>query len=329
MPTTPQRARKWVRSGKATPFWKRGIWCVRLNTEPSARSIEGLVVGIDPGSKREGFTVKGATHTYLNIQAYAVDWVKQKVEARRNARRARRYRKTPCRQPRWANRFNGKARLSPSTRARWQWKLRILNWLAKMFPIRTVAVEDVEAVTKRGAKRWNASFSPVQLGKAWFYRQVRENFVLVTYKGRETAAIRNTLGLKKASNKLSEGFSSHCVDSWCLANDYIGGHVKPDNETVVVVQPLKFSRRQLHVFNAIKGGIRRRYGSTISLGFVRGSIVTHPKWGECLIGGNRNGSISLHCRRSNRRVTRNAKPDQIKFRSFNSFLCRSGKLPTA
>ena len=31
MPTTPSRARKWVKSGKATHFWKGGFFCVRLN----------------------------------------------------------------------------------------------------------------------------------------------------------------------------------------------------------------------------------------------------------------------------------------------------------
>lgn len=56
VPTTSARARRWIESGKATPFWKRGVFCVRLNAEPSAR--EAQPIGIDPGSKREGFTVK-------------------------------------------------------------------------------------------------------------------------------------------------------------------------------------------------------------------------------------------------------------------------------
>ncbi|MBE9166574.1 RRXRR domain-containing protein, partial [Pleurocapsales cyanobacterium LEGE 06147] len=33
MPTTSARAKRWVKCGKATGFWKRGIFCVRLNQE--------------------------------------------------------------------------------------------------------------------------------------------------------------------------------------------------------------------------------------------------------------------------------------------------------
>ena len=76
MPTKPSRARKWIKSGKATPFWKKGIFCVRLNTEPKDRQTQKIAVGIDPGSKKEAFTVKSEIHTYLNIQADAVTWVK-------------------------------------------------------------------------------------------------------------------------------------------------------------------------------------------------------------------------------------------------------------
>jgi RRXRR protein len=168
MPTTPARARKWVRSGKATPFWKRGVFCVRLNQEPGGRVTQEIAVGIDPGSKKEAFTVKSVLHTYLNIQADAVTWVKDHVEKRRNARRARRGRKTPCRKPR-ANRARGG--LPPSTKARWQWKLRILAWLRRMYPITHVIVEDIKAVTK-GQKRWDTSFSPLEVGKQWFYAQI-------------------------------------------------------------------------------------------------------------------------------------------------------------
>ena len=62
MPTTSRRASSWIKSGKATPFWKRGIFCVRLNQEPSARNYQDVALGIDPGSKMEGYTVASSTH---------------------------------------------------------------------------------------------------------------------------------------------------------------------------------------------------------------------------------------------------------------------------
>jgi hypothetical protein len=100
MPTTPARARRWIKSGKATPFWKKGVFCVRLNIEPSDQEAQPIAVGTDPGSKKEGWTVKSPAHTYLNIQADAVTWVQEQVEQRCRMRRTRRYRQTPCRQPR-------------------------------------------------------------------------------------------------------------------------------------------------------------------------------------------------------------------------------------
>src|SRR5215469_15543940 len=155
MPTTPARARRWIRSGKATPFWKGGVFCVRPNQEPSARATQPIAVDIDPGSKKEALVVKSAAHTYLNIQADAVTWVKDAVQTRRTMRRSRRGRKTPCRQPRF-NRARGG--VPPSTRARWQWKLRLCHWLARLFPICTFIVEDVKAKTK-GKRRWDQTFS--------------------------------------------------------------------------------------------------------------------------------------------------------------------------
>jgi hypothetical protein len=60
MPTTPARARRWIRSRKATHFWKGGVFCVRLNIEPSRCVQQPIAVGIDPGSKREGIVVASA-----------------------------------------------------------------------------------------------------------------------------------------------------------------------------------------------------------------------------------------------------------------------------
>jgi uncharacterized protein (UPF0335 family) len=325
MPTTPSRAARWIKSGKATPFWKRGVFCVRLNVEPSDRKTQDVVVGVDPGSKMEGFTVKSSVHTYLNLQAKAVTWVKDAMKSRRWMRINRRGRNTPCRQPR-PNRLQNRKFLAPSTKARWQWKLRILNWLRKMYPVTCAAVEDVKAVTKKGAKKiWNRRFSQLEYGKNWFYEQIRAMFRLETRRGFDTKNLRDAVGLKKSRSKMAFRFDAHCVDSWVLANEQTGGHVLPDNTEMLLISPLRFHRRQLHFLEPASGGIRPRYGGTRSLGFKRGSLVKHKKYGLTYVGGFRDVKgcpgtrLSLHDPHNSQRVCRAAKPVDCKFLTFNSW----------
>lgn len=90
-------------------------------------------------------------------------------EEKTGMRKARRFRKTPCRQ----NRTNrARCCLSPSTKARWQLKLRILDQLRKVYPITDAVVEDITAISKKGQRKWNKSFSPLEVGKAWFYSEI-------------------------------------------------------------------------------------------------------------------------------------------------------------
>ncbi|MBO3459661.1 RRXRR domain-containing protein [Aetokthonos hydrillicola Thurmond2011] len=327
MPTTSARARRWIKSKKATPFFKKGVFCVRLNVEPSSRNYQPVAVGVDPGSKREGFTVKSKAHTYLNVQIHAVDWVKDHVKTRRNMRRTRRSRKTPCRQNR-SNRLANKQRLAPSTLARWQWKRRICKWLSVMFPVTVFVVEDIKARTWKNGKKWNRMFSPLEVGKQWFYNQLQQIAPLQTKSGNDTYELRLVLGLKKSKNKLSNKFDAHCVDSWVLANWYTQGHSSPDNTKLIEIIPLRFHRRQLHRLEHAPGHIRSRYGGTISVGFKRGSIVKHPKYGFTYVSGWHSSptkkdpsrkTISLYSLKTGKRLTQNAISTDCKFLSYNSW----------
>lgn len=325
MPTSPARAARWIKSGKVTPFWRKGIFCVRLNQEPSARNYQPIAAGIDPGSKREAITLKSAKHQYLNIQAVAVDWVKKHVKTRREMRRSRRYRKTPCRQPRW-NRLANKIRLAPSTKARWQWKLRLANWLSKIYPISVFVVEDVKAKTWGG--RWGKTFSPLQVGKDWFYSELQKLAPVELLQGYQTAELREKLGLKKGKNKMASVFEAHCVDSFTLSYSAVGGNSQPTNKDLLLVTPLRFHRRQLHRLEHAPGHIRSPYGSTMSAGFKRGSLVKHPKWGLTYVGGemvkptkkelNRK-VISLHSIETGKRLTQSAIPKDINFLTYNTW----------
>lgn len=319
MPTTPQRAERWIKSGKATPFFRKGIFCVRLNVPPSGRHTQPIAVGIDPGSKREGFSVKSQAHTYLNQQFHAVDWVKDAEESSTNARRARRYRKTPYR----ANRKNRKrGGIPPSTKARWQLKIRVVKVYAAIFPISYIGIEDVKATTKKGCKRWNSSFSPLEVGKQWCYSELRRITDLTVFNSYEdTYLTRQALGLKKSKNKLSNGFNAHCVDSWVLAYLLVGGDSVPDNNVVMECKPIRLHRRQLHVFNPGANGYRRPYGGSLSQGLKRGGIVQHPKYGVVYVGGEdiKKERISLHSLGSGKRLTQGAKTADCKFLAYNSW----------
>ena len=314
MPTTPSRARRMIKKGEATPFWKKGVFCIRLNRDPSAGNKQGVVVAIDPGSKKEGFTVKSEAHTYLNIQTDAVQHVQKVMEVRKMMRHGRRFRKTPYRKPK-SNKRNYNF-LPPSTKARWQWKFRIVSWLSKMYPITDFIVEDIKAKSK-GKKKWDQMFSPLEVGKKWFYGELRKLGCVYLKQGWETKQLRDAAGLKKTSHKLSEVFEAHCVDSWVLANDLVGGHITPDNKKILFISPIRLHRRQLHFLLTLKGGIRKPYGGTRSSIFKRGSLVKHLKYGLTYIGGTWNDRVSLHSLIDGKRLCQNAKFQDIKFKTYN------------
>lgn len=320
MPCHPARARELVRKGRAVRRFNRGIFYIRLLDREDGETQE-VVVGIDPGSKREAFTVKSEARTFLNIQADAVTWVSKHVAQRRMMRRGRRNRKTPHR----ANRKNrARGGIPPSTKARWQWKLRIACWLSGLYPISRFVVEDIKARTK-GQRRWDRSFSPLEVGKRWFYSELGEIAPVETKQGWETKELRDAHKLKKSSRKLSDKFEAHCVDSWVLANWWVGGHIRPDNKEMVFVTPLRFHRRQLHAMQSAKGGVRRPYGGTRSLGFKRGSWVKHPKWGVCYVGGTMGNRISLHSLETGKRLTQSVNPDDCQFLTHASWRMRKEK----
>jgi hypothetical protein len=74
--------------------------------------------------------------------------------------------------------------------------------------------------------------------------------------------------------------------------------------------PHQLHRRQLHRLQADKNGVRGPYGGTRSLGFKRGTVVQHPKYGRCIIGGHdrERQRLSLHAYKTNKRLTHMAKP---------------------
>ena len=324
MPTTPPVARHLIKSGKATPYWSNGIFCIRLNYNTTDYK-QDIVVGVDPGSKKEGFTVKSEAHTYLNVQADAHRGVGKKVAKRRELRRGRRSRKCPNRKNR-TNRLANSARIPAGTRARWDWKLRILDWLSKLYPVTHVCVEDIKAQTIARAKKWNTSFSPLEVGKQWFYSEIHNRWELLTLQGWETKEIRDRLGLKKSSEKLSETFEAHCVDSWGLAYHTVGGESIPENTDIFCIAPIPIKRRCLHREQESKGRQRNRYGGTLlGNGLIKNTLIKHVKYGLTRLAGvNAKGLFSIYDLEGNKRLTTSAKRNSFKILTRLNFNYRSG-----
>jgi hypothetical protein len=311
MPCKPMKARKLLESGKARKQWsKLGIFYLRLNFNPANPTMQPLAIGIDPGSKFEGFSVVGTQDTVLNIMSEAVTWVSNTVKQRRLMRKARRYRNTRRRPWRGNNRLSHK--LSPSTKARWDAKLRIVRQLKKIIPITTAVVEDIKARTKKGRRRWNISFSPLEAGKQYFYTELRRAGLNVeTRQGSETQQLREAHGLKKLRNKSKPIFETHCVDSWTLAASATGAQ-QPTTRSLHYLVPLRWRRRQLHKLQPSTGAVRRREGGTISLGLKRGTLVKHIKYGFCYVGGNLKNRFSLHNLKTGQRITQRATREDFK-----------------
>lgn len=310
MPCSEKRARKLMERGDAKPYWFKGEFCIILQRTPKSTYKQEICIGIDSGSKMSALTIKSEAHTIKNVQYSAPNHVKNKVTARLEMRKNRRSRKTPYRKCRFNRAV--KSRVPPSVKSRWIQHLNLIEHFYKIYPVTLIAFEDVKAPTIKEARNWNVNFSPIEVGKNWFYAEVEKKYPLYLFQGYETYTFRKSLDLDKGKDKLKVVFESHCVDSWVLANQVVGGHIKPENKKLTYFKPLNFYRRRLHMNCPSKKGIRKDYGGTVTLGVKRGTLIYHPKYKFCITGGSSRNRISLHCTKTNKRLTQYARKEDLK-----------------
>jgi hypothetical protein len=279
-PTHPAKARSWLKEGRCSKHFHRGTFYIRLKkivTEPNTN----IILGIDPGSKRTAFTVTTQNRVVLNWLIDSTNTVKKSIKKRRMYRRQRRSRKTPYRECRW-NRANLKkeGRVPHSTASIWKRHLRLIYSLLKILPITKVIIEDIRIVTHNSKKKrlvdkkyvssWNANFSPLQVGKNFFYNFLEDRGIAVyKKKGWQTSNHRKKHGYKKIYNKLSTKWESQCVDSHSLCEMYYNRKIRPIRD-LNFIQCIIFARRELF---RMFGKTRRRHGSTRTLGHNRGTLV--------------------------------------------------------
>ncbi len=146
-PTTPRRARLLLDSGRAVAH-KMSPFVIRIKDRHSSDSqTQGVVVGVDPGSKTTGIAVWMENTPGVREAVFLAEvehrgaLISKKLEQRSNYRRRRRSKNLRYRAPRFLNRTKPKGWLAPSLQHRvdttYAWVARIARWA----PIQGIEME--------------------------------------------------------------------------------------------------------------------------------------------------------------------------------------------
>ncbi len=303
MPAKPSRVRRWLKQGKAKVVKnKLKIFQVQLVEEPSGTQVQECVIGTDPGKLYTGLAVQTARDTlWLGHVYLPFEIIRKRLEQRRMMRRGRRgrriNRKLPFlqrnhRQKRFDNRRSKK--LPPSIWASRELELTLINQLSGIYPVSCVVWEKVVAKGSKG-------FSPVMQAQYWAIRYLEENCLMpvVQQEGWETSNLRQHLGLVKQKTSKGDAIpETHAVDAVALASSqfvkyrqfkgrcgYWEGAVQITLAPFTVIRRPPISRRQLHLMIRSKGGVRRKYGGTVTRhGFRKGDYVRAEQAGRIYYG---------------------------------------------
>jgi hypothetical protein len=281
---------------------------IQLVRCPRTTDTQAIAVGIDPGKLYSGVGVQSARFTlWLAHLQLPFKTVKKRMEQRAMMRRGRRgrrinrknpYNKRVHRQKRFDNRRQRK--VPPSIRANRELELRVLDELSQIYPITTVVYEIVKA---RGDK----AFSPVMVGQKWQLEKLADYAEVQHIEGWRTAQIRQQLGLQKQKPSKGDAIpATHAVDGVALAcsafmrygvtsTHSMGwkGEVKVQRAPFAVIRRSPVSRRQLHLMVPASGGVRRKYGGTVTRhGFRKGDLVKSPK-GIGYVSGDTEKQVSV------------------------------------
>lgn len=275
-PTTPAQARKLLKAGVAKPTWSKfSTFGIQMCVETRTETPEGAL-GVDGGTKFEGYSVVVGTENPLNVKLDLPDKKKivKKVEERSDVRRARRFRTCRRRPKRFDNRER-KGFIAPGQLVVVCSRLKILRELFRIYPLQSVGFEDVRF--NHAKKRWGADFSTVEIGK----ERLKEFFVaqgalIFDFQGHETQALRKKYGYRKTRIKNADKFTAHCSDALSLAVEVSAGKYIEPGPFLVVDDTYRCVRRRLHDTQPATGGVRAPYSRGTVLGLRKGLLVGLP-----------------------------------------------------
>jgi hypothetical protein len=259
-PTTNAKARKLLKGGQAKSVWNKfGLFGIQMTRETGTITPK-TVLGVDFGTKYEGYAVVTGKENNLSVMWKLPDKKKlvRKIEERKQTRKARRGRNCRRRSCRHDNR-NKNSLIAPSQLMIIQSRMKAIKEFFKCYPIIDVALEDMRF--NHRDNKWGNNFSTVETGKKIINDWIIERAYLQLFLGIDTEVCREQYDYKKSGNKSAEIFNSHCSDALAIATDLHAQKHIDSGLFIVVDDTYRPVRRQLHDTQFSKGGKRDPYSS--------------------------------------------------------------------
>jgi len=303
-PTTPAKARKLLKGGKAKKYWSKfNTFGIQL-VDKTREEIQKTVLGYDPGSKFEGVSVVCGDENNLSVKLNLPNKtnIVNKLKERRQIRRNRRYRKCRRRKARFSNRKRN-GFIAPSQLVIVNSRLKILKEFCNIYPICNVAMENIKFNHLK--YRWGKNFSTMEIGKQKiriFFKN--RNIEIFEYDGFKTSKIRKKYGYKKTFIKSADHFTSHCSDSLSLAIEISCKKRIHEGLFLIVDDTYRCVKRKLHDRQPSIGGIREKY-SHGNVNGVKKSIIIGAKNGNIgQLCGETNGRFRYYDLDGKRKITK-------------------------
>jgi len=171
MPTTPAKARKLLKSGKAKVI-KRTPFTIKLLFGSSGYT-QNITLGVDSGSKVIGLSAVTEKQELYSGEIELRNDIGKLLADRASLRRGRRSRKTRYRKARFMNRKKPKEWLAPSVEHKVNSHLRIIEKLHRILPITKIRIE-IDSFDIQKIKNPEISGKDYQNGNQLNFWNVRE-----------------------------------------------------------------------------------------------------------------------------------------------------------
>lgn len=252
MPTTWNKALRLMKSKKAILVNDKvlGVY-LKLKFKPKTTYTQSMVLGIDPGSMFDGYSVISEDEdNHRNFQfnhqlaiSKSLKSIMDKKKMYRRIRRSRlRYRKA-----RFESRTGNK--MTNTSNYYYQNRVNMIDRLTNIYPIKLISIEDVKFNHYSSNK--GKSFSNIEIGKNKLYDYITKTLKLKLYKvnGKQSKEMREIIFPDRIKNKDKSirNFDSHCIDSFVIGVLGLSEKVSDSYRFIISL----FNKNQLNKLNTL------------------------------------------------------------------------------